>query len=100
MRRGGAGKKRDANEEAIVAALERVGCSVYRLTGVGVADLLVRTRWRGLWLMEVKSESGALTPDQAEFRLKFPETVTVRSVEDALRIVGVHADRKAHDANT
>ncbi len=38
MRRGGAGKKRDANEEAIVSALASAsGCSVYRLTGVGLA---------------------------------------------------------------
>ena len=99
MRRGGAGKKRDANEEAIVAGLEAVGCSVYRLTGVGVADLLVRARGT-LWLLEVKATHGQLTLDQRLFRMRFPETQVVRSVEDALRIVGVYSERKAHDANT
>ena len=100
MRRGGAGKKRDANEEAIVAALERVGGSVYRLTGVGLADLLVRTHTGQLLLMEVKSRGGHLTADQERFLVYYPETQIARSVDDALRIVGVHSERKAHDANT
>ena len=35
------GRRRDANERAIIEALERVGCAVTQLEGTGVPDLAV-----------------------------------------------------------
>lgn len=90
MRRAG---KVDANQGEIVKALRRVGCSVYVASGVGdgFPDLLVRPRggMASLILMECKVKKGKLTPAQVDFLSAFPETLQVRSVEEALRAVGV-----------
>jgi hypothetical protein len=78
--------KRDANETAIVAALEAAGCTVARLSGAGVPDLLVKRR-RTLWLMEVKDgKAGKLTPEQKVFHDRWQEThITVmRSLDDVV----------------
>lgn len=46
-------RRRDANEPAIVKALQAVGATVVKLTGSGQPDLLVG--WRGkTYLLEVK----------------------------------------------
>jgi hypothetical protein len=50
-------RKRDANEPAVVDALEAVGALVERLSGAGVADLLVCYHYR-LLLIEVKNKQG------------------------------------------
>ena len=43
-----------------------------------------------LWLIEVKGPKGKLTPAQVEFMATWPGVVhIVRSVDDALRLVGV-----------
>lgn len=47
------GKKRDACEKEIVAALEKAGASVSKLDGKGIPDLLVGYRGR-TYLMECK----------------------------------------------
>ena len=77
--------KRDATEEAIVAALRRCGCGVWYLSGPGLPDLLVRCG--GRWLpLEVKSATGRLTKLQQA--LTWP---VVHSPEEALKLFGVKA---------
>lgn len=86
--RTGQARKRDANEPAIVAALERVGAGVVRINAVGMADLLVL--WRGdLFLMEIKQRRGRVTKAQALFAQQGWPAWLVRSPEDALRVIGV-----------
>lgn len=88
MRRGGGKKRRDANEPAIVAALEAAGCTIWRLSGVGVPDLLIFTPGGGggAWrVCEVKTARGRLTAAQVPHAAIVP---VVRSVEDALRLIG------------
>jgi len=90
--------KRDANEAEIVAALEQVGCAVQRLNEGGVPDLLVGFRGR-YHLLEVKLPLGVeggeshrtLTPKQRAWwrGWKGPPPVIVRSVDEALRAIGV-----------
>lgn len=92
----------DAAHEAIRTALRRVGCSVHDTSqlGGGYPDLTVRTPDGFLCQIEVKSSRGHLTADQERYFVYFPETQIAVTVEDALRIVGVHSERKRHDANT
>jgi hypothetical protein len=91
FRRGGAKKRRDANEGAIVDALRAVGCEIWYLGGVGLPDLLVRVpgasggRWQPI---EVKTPKGTLTAAQGD--LRWP---VVRSVDEALALVGVRDAR-------
>ncbi len=96
--------KRDANEAAIVAALERCGCSVARLNEPGVPDLLV-ARHGAMWLIEVKMPAGAkggtsgreLTPEQRRWWAAWrgPQPHVARSIEEALAIVGVNVSNAA-----
>ena len=77
--------KRDANEAAIVAALERIGCVVRRLNQDGLPDLLVACR--GMWTaMEVKEPGGKLTRAQAKLMRLAPFPV-VHSVDEALQFL-------------
>ena len=89
--------KVDANQGDIVAALRKVGCEVLSLAAVGKGcpDLLVfyggigyRAHDSHLFLLEVKSAKGKLTPDQVEFHRDWP-VIIVRTQEEALRAVGV-----------
>ncbi len=82
--------RRDDNESDIIKALRQVGASVYQLSGAGIPDLLVGWCQR-MFLLEVKSATGKLTPKQIEFRhaWKGPQPATVRTVAEALRTVGV-----------
>jgi Holliday junction resolvase len=82
--------RRDRNEQAVVAVLEAAGCTIVRLSGPGVPDLLC-LRQRVLTLMEVKDGAKAksrqqLTPEQVQFHRRWAEAplVILRSVEDAL----------------
>lgn len=63
MARVGQARKRDANEDAIVKALEARGVLVLRVSGKGCPDLFVcfQGRWHAL---EVKGKGGRLTPAQ------------------------------------
>lgn len=81
--------KRDTNERLIVDALTSVGASVQPLSDKGVPDLLVG--WRGQnFLMEVKTPRGKLTDDQIDWHDSWRgEVHVVRSVDDALKILGV-----------
>jgi hypothetical protein len=83
----------DGNQKAIMDALRKVGCKVRSTAeiGEGFPDLLVRPpgRMASLIQMETKMPKGKLEPDQVKYLTEFPETLIVRSVEDALRAVGV-----------
>jgi hypothetical protein len=93
-------KQRDRNEPGIVAALERAGAAVQRLSEAGVPDLLVSFRGE-LYLIEVKNPAakgggkyntgdGALTATQtrwwATWKGKAPAIVT--DAMQALRVIG------------
>lgn len=99
--------KRDANEAAIVEALEKCGASVVRLSEKGCPDLLVgylgphcefpgctlHGSMRTVRLLEVKTKRGTLTADQERWRERWngPRPITVRSVDEALQAIGVKA---------
>jgi hypothetical protein len=84
--------RRDANEPAVIDALEAVGYLVQPISMPGVADLLV-LRHRVLSLVEVKDGSRKpseqrLTPKQILWHARWREAplYTVRSVEEALAL--------------
>jgi len=86
-RRVGQVRKRDANEPAIVSALEACGIQVWRLSGPGLPDLL--TYRAGRWLpLEVKAPGGSLTPAQQTRQHAAPCPV-VESVAEALAAWGL-----------
>lgn len=83
-------KARDANEPAIVAALERVGCLVERGTDI---DLYVSRGGRG-YLLEVKRPKRAtecrMQRIQKWLREHFSDQYhIVQSAEEALKAVGL-----------
>jgi hypothetical protein len=55
--------KRDANERTIIDALKRAGCTVQRLSGAGMPDLLIGRHGR-THLLEVKMPGGMMTDMQ------------------------------------
>lgn len=79
----------DPNTPLIVKALEAVGASVEHLGGKGVPDLLVG--YNGVnYLMEVKERGKTLNENQERWHGRWKGQATVvRTVGDALRIVGV-----------
>jgi len=82
--------KRDANQAEIVKALESVGASVLDLADVGrgCPDLLVGYAGRE-WLIEVKTPTGKLTPDEVAFARDWHGAVHVaHSPEEALAVIG------------
>jgi Holliday junction resolvase len=81
FRKGGAGKRRDANEPEIVEALRGIGCQVWQISGRGVPDLLVYREGQ-YYPMEVKTSVGKRT--QAQEGTPWP---VVRSVHDAIRVI-------------
>lgn len=91
FRRGGAGKRRDANEPAIREAIAACGRRSWQLGGLGLPDVLI---WSpapfvrvppGFWLpVEIKVEGGGFTEHQEPGR--FP---VARSVEDVLGYLGI-----------
>jgi hypothetical protein len=79
----------DANQAEIVAALRDVpGCEV-EVIGYPV-DLAIAYRGKN-WFAEVKGPKGELTPEQVKFfdRWSVGQVNVVRSVDDALRLIGV-----------
>lgn len=100
-------KRRDANEWAIVTALEAVGANVTRLDTAGVPDLLVAFRSR-TFLLEVKDPAqkryrggkGAglqpLTPAQVKWwglPWNGDERKVVETVEEALEAIGYRGEK-------
>jgi len=89
--------KVDSNQNRIVEALRKSGCSVQSLASVGdgCPDLLVSRTGCGNYLMEVKDftkppSKRRLTPDEAKWHSNWRSHVyVVETVEQALRAVGV-----------
>lgn len=79
--------KRDANERAIIDALESIGCTVEQLDKP--VDLLVGRNALN-WLLEVKNSDGknVVTDDQAKFMARWKGQVRiVWTPEDAIRCI-------------
>lgn len=80
----------DKNQAEIVEALRGAGASVHPLhqVGAGVPDLLVGFRGTN-YLLEVKTEQGTLTDDQADWILAWKgEACIVRTTLEALHAIG------------
>ena len=81
MRRGGASKRRDLTEPAIIDALQQVGAFVRQCHGDGAPDLIVKLR--GIWMpIECKSKGGRVQANQTMYPV-------ARTPEDALALFGV-----------
>ena len=94
MRRGAGGKRRDANEPSIIAALRAVGATVEQLSAPDLPDLLVGY-CGGNWLFEVKTEKGKQSVGHLAWENWWMGQVhIVRSPEEALRRIGSKATRK------
>lgn len=80
FRRGGGGKRRDANEPSLIAGWRAVGAKVWQVSGTGLPDVIVffRERW---FCFEIKTATGTLTDKQGEFPV-------IRDMEAGLRAVG------------
>jgi hypothetical protein len=81
--------KRDANEAVIIDALEKQGFCVTQISGKGVPDLVVAKGRAFMRFVEIKSKTGTYTPAQVLWRSRWsgPPPITLRSVDDALRIM-------------
>ena len=82
--------KKDANQNEIVRVLEKAGCAITDLSGVGegVTDILC-TRAGIHYLIEIKSAKGKLRDSQVDFHAKHHPVYTVRTIDQALRAVGL-----------
>lgn len=82
----------DSNHAVIVEALRKCGISVQSTAsiGQGFPDLVAANSSGQVWLIEVKGPKGKLTPDQVQFIESWRGDVhVVRSIDDALQLVGV-----------
>jgi AmiR/NasT family two-component response regulator len=83
-------RKPDANQKAIVDALEAVGARIFDLSGVGggCPDIAVlKPNKRDVVLMEIKTDKGDVNETQRRTHQEWP-VVVVRTVEEALRAIG------------
>ena len=83
--------KVDENQAEIVAALRQAGASVLILSrvGQGCADLAAGIRGETFFL-EVKTDSGKLTPSEQEFMDGWRgHYAIVRTPDEALKAIGV-----------
>jgi hypothetical protein len=82
--------KRDANHADIVQVFRDTGCTVADTAdvGAGFPDLVVGISGYNV-LVEVKSEAGALTPDQVRFHADWRggKVQIVRSAAEAIELV-------------
>ncbi len=85
--------KVDSNQAEIVKALRECGISVHSTASIGKGfPDLIAAKGDKAWLIEVKGPKGKLTPDQETFISEWRGVVHIaRTVDDALRIVGVIA---------
>lgn len=88
--RVGQARKRDANEPLIVDALKKAGVVVRKANIPGFPDLVCYKPTHGLFLLEVKSASGTLTPAQVKHTAEGWPVVIVRSPADALAVFGIY----------
>lgn len=82
----GQARKRDANEAPIVQALEAIGVKVKRISEKGFADLVCWHPRCGVRLLEVKGPKGRATTAQYVALAEGWPVITVRSIDDALRL--------------
>lgn len=77
----------DTNHAAIVEALRSAGWEVISTArmGGGFPDLLIYNRRSGYWLVEVKTRTGKVNREQAEFHRRFP-VVVIRTIEEAANL--------------
>lgn len=83
--------KKDANHDEIVSGLRQAGRSVFSLAamGDGCPDLLCGNNGE-TFLLEVKTSTGKLTPDELMWIDSWRGQVTVvRTLEEALRATGL-----------
>jgi hypothetical protein len=83
-------KRVDQNQPGIVLALRAVGATVQHLhkVGSGCPDLLVGFRKKN-YLLEIKTVTGKLTPDQVTWHEIWQGKVyVVRDIDDALLSIG------------
>lgn len=81
--------KVDANQAEIIAAFRELGCSVHDCSGVGdgFPDLVVGLVGVNL-LVECKTESGVLTPEQVRFMEEWRGVAyVIRSAQEARDLV-------------
>jgi hypothetical protein len=84
--------KRDANEGLIVEFLRKHGCTVDRISGTGVPDLLVGYRGINI-LMEVKMPGKKLRPAQEQWHSRWlGQKAVVETADDAERVLGAFKD--------
>lgn len=86
MRPGGAKKKRDASEPAIIATLKAAGWSVQQLHIPGGPDLLCGAYGSFVGVAEVKSGKAALRDEQTDWHQRWrgvPVRV-LRTADDAM----------------
>lgn len=87
--------RRDANEAAIVTALEMCGVTVTQLSAKGVPDLLCGYQGN-TFLIEVKMPKGKLTDDQVKWHDKWRgQVAVVHNVEEALAAIGATVTKKS-----
>ena len=95
MRKGPRNGRRDANEPEIISALESGGCTVQKLDGAGVPDLLIGFRHRN-HIAEVKTETGKLNETQKEWNRRWQGDPPhlLRSVDDVERCLKMWSKRR------
>lgn len=78
------GSRRDANHKSIVAELRKLGYQVLEMGG-RFPDILVARNGR-MKMMEIKTETGHLTPKQIKWHEEWqgPEVPIIRTTEQAL----------------
>ena len=78
----------DSNHGDIVTALRRLGWKVVSLASVGqgVPDLLAYRTGQPLRLLEVKTNSGVVTPAQEAFMADGWPVTIVRSIDDVVAL--------------
>ena len=84
-------KRTDANQPQIVAELRKAGCSVQDLhtVGHGCPDILAGYAGH-TWCFEIKRDGGKLTPDEADWALRWHgQYAVIHSAEEALEIMGL-----------
>lgn len=73
----------DTNQADVVATLRAAGVKVRHLhmVGQGCPDLIACDPYGVLWLIEVKSAGGELTPAQVEFQEEWPVLVVTDAIQ-------------------
>ena len=82
-------KRTDKNQAEIIAGLRELGASIQDLhtVGHGCPDILVAYRWQ-LYLMEIKSVDGRMTPAEIVWRDNWRGSYyIVHTLEEAIEII-------------